>query len=388
MKSLLCLTRSKRGPASQGQAQQQGPQTADHRDGENAVESSARTNKCGDHALNKGKRPQPSQGQASELRRQIENTRHVLDQIDIFIAEESPQDEEPCQKANSFTTSVALHLADLHSSAKALQAILKKKRQPRGSEKIRETSAELPRGPSRIPTLELGDSFDGNSVIHCTASVSSDDDSDISLLPSSPPPATTITKSQPDPPTLQVTELGAIAPLRIPQRSCSLNYPTTVTGRKLTCSPFEKEMRDIDRQLKESSQGCGTSRPLNKPPSASLMHRRRPNNLSIGVPCRRAVSLQTPRGFDSPTVGAFWSETAESPRGERTSFVDEPQFSTEAKARRLRSLKRLSAPQAQKRAVEQTVSAEKTAFDGGEEEPLQMEELMDFLREGNSMRDL
>lgn len=61
------------------------------------------------------------------------------------------------------------------------------------------------------------------------------------------------------------------------------------------------------------------------------------------------------------------------------------QFSTEAKTRRLRSLKRVSAPALMKTSP---IDDEEEPEEEEEHEPLRMEELMDFLRGGNSMRDL
>lgn len=67
----------------------------------------------------------------------------------------------------------------------------------------------------------------------------------------------------------------------------------------------------------------------------------------------------------------------------------ERQFSTEAKTRRLRSLKRVSAPALMKTStVDDEEEPEEEEEEEEEHEPLRMEELMDFLREGNSMRDL
>lgn len=397
MKSLHCLIRPRRGQASLERAQQS-PQLADKDSSRKAVDlhASDKKKQDGDTQIISGdsKIPRfPQIHQSAELKITIGDAQDILSQINTLLAADLPQTEQADHKAISISTSIAVHLADLHTSAKALHAILGKKHLPRvteASEASREPSVERPR---RLPTPELGDSFDSNSVLDCAASFYPDDNPEAPLLPFPlkvashlpPPPA-----SSP----FQVAQSGEIvAPLRLPYRSFSVGNSKKALDRRPICSPFEKEMRDIDRQIKESSQALGRGQSTtcsNRPPSASLMHRRKVNDLSVGTPCRRVVSLQTPiRGYDSPTVGSFWPGIAADlqPRGGSVSLDLERQFSTEAKTRRLRSLKRVSAPAVAQQAAEHTSLVENIR-PNDEEEPLRMEELMDFLREGNSMRDL
>lgn len=278
-----------------------------------------------------GKILQPSLAKTVELRRSIEHTQYLLSQIDTFIVEDSPLSEKPIQKATTFAASVALHLSDLQKAAKALQVVLNKNREPRETEFGHKTSIERPRGPKRLPTPEFGDLFDGNSVLdlHYEDAVYSDDESFTSIR-AEPPTSSSLLQTVPSFP--EATEIGSVAPLRLSKRGCSVTQSRLTTGRNKICSPFEKELRDIDRQLEinDLSQGLGRDR---KPPSASSMHRRKVD-LSLAVPRRNTISLHNPRGYDSSTVVSFW-ET--SPPANDSSCIDlERQFSTEAKTRRLR----------------------------------------------------
>lgn len=423
MKSLSCLIRPRWGQAPQEKGQQS-PQTAEHKQSDNTVEAHATNNKERRDVVNKGTLPQSPQIQFEDLRRKVMHTQDILSQLNTFLEEELPQSEQDDQKATSISTSIALHLADLNNSANALQAILKARKCPsRGSEACPDASMEHPRGPHRLPTPELGDSFDGNSLLHYTVSVRSEDDESAtpSLPPSASPPLSHEQPQRTGPPAPQTTQLGAIAPLRLPRRSYSVDCSEFGTDRTMSSSPFEREMRDIDEQINESSSSphddllvgrTRSSTTTTKPPSVSLMHCRRLDliqKMSIdGTPCRRAFSLQqqTPRGFDSPTIGSLWSSASpELLRGDRIpdgislvveesegAFDEQRQFSTEAKTRRLRSLKRMSSPEPiRQRALKDTMLGENASTKEDEKEedqPLRMEELMDFLREGNSMRDL
>lgn len=412
MKSLHCLIRPRRGQASPERGPQS-PRRADKENGRKAVDlhGSDKKNQDGDIRKISGgsEAPRFPQTQSAELIKTIGYTQDILSQINTLLAADVPPTEQADHQETSISTSIATHLADLHASAKALHAILgggKKILPPRvneASEASREPPVEHPR---RLPTPELGDLFDGSSVLDCAVSFYSDKDPEAPFsrevtsqkLPQSPPASS--------PPFQEVAQSGeVVAPLRLPRRSFSVGKSTKeALDRRPIFSPFEKEMRDIDRQIKESShlQALGRSQSttcsrsnINRPPSASLLHRRRINHLGVGTPCRRrVVSLQAPvRGYDSPTVDSFCSSESEAdsspPRDGSVSLDLERQFSTEAKTRRLRSIKRMSAPAVAQQAAQHITLAEENIDPADEEEePLRMEELMDFLREGNSMRDL
>lgn len=479
MKSLTFLIRPRRGQASLGQAQQSHQLQAADKGGNSrkAVDLRSAIDKKqedGDtqNTSSDSKTPHSSHHiSPAELRNSIGNAQDILSQIlNTFLAEQtagelearfSSEEEQTDHKATSISTSIALHLADLQTSARALHAILGKKHLAWVSEAKEPASEDEPsieRQPRRLPTPELGDSFDGDSVLDCATSSPccpdlNDANSEQEATPLLPFPLIISRKLPPSPPPpagspelLPVTTpsgsaTSIVPPLRLPRRSCSVpigaggsgfpqlsKAPGLKSHRGLRpagaprCSPFEKEMRDIDRHIKESSgsphstNNNGSNSKRRCPPSVSLMHRRKAtwNDLSIQCTelppraCRRVASLNLPGAgrrdvrHDSPTVGTFWSiphydaravaQVGDSlpPADERSASGScdlERQFSTEAKTRRLRSLKRVSAPALMKTSsIDDEGEAEEEEEE--EHEPLRMEELMDFLREGNSMRDL
>lgn len=269
---------------------------------------------------------------------------------------------------------------------------------------------ENPRGLMDLPVLDFGDPLGENSLFEYDISAFSTGDcsspsAGTAALPGYFHPTTHQRVQQPSsiPPTgLQ------IAPLSLSMRGFSENFMNDMDINRIP-SPFEEEMRYIDEEINESSLLSLSS----SSSSVRLQHGSFSTNLPLTswLTRRRTAESYRQQGLldniSLPRPGLFPSNarlglipagdilTWSVPRSEsldEQDLLDGRQFSTEAKMRRLRLLRRRSSPMQihgfGNPMLSETTAGEEEEEEEEKEEPLGMDELMSFLREGNSMREL
>lgn len=250
----------------------------------------------------------------------------------------------------------------------------------------------------QLPTPDLGDAFgkatpredgtcsaqirDSSGDFTSSSPALQDDDQDYDLLP--------------------VTSPLCVPPLRLSGRSLPAGSTPSLVFRNehdeddVLSSPFEYELGYLERQLSEvSDPGCldyfdHHFNTVQKPPqlrsvksSESMRDRYRfslgplsgngaPGGMNeSGTPRRGRLSAAAPARLES--IGEFEPALfAVGPNGSQSGWQSR-YFSTQEKTRRLRSMRRGSAT---------------TSREAESNEPLRMEELMSYLREGNGIRGL
>lgn len=259
----------------------------------------------------------------------------------------------------SVSLSISLHLHDLHRSGRALNSILSARNTYSIDAETTISSSdflvEQSRGSRRLPTSDLDDSF-SSSLIACSESPST-----YSLTNSNAKVDARDAGHSSTPPTVTPPR---IAPLLLPRRNISVRSDSGCTRDTPEKSPFDQEIRALDDHINTSLQlSPRTSTNSTQGPRrarAAELRRRLVDSPCPDLPIRRPVSL------DGHQAASF--------------LCHRRQFSTEEKTQRLRALRAASTP----RSLRVDGSSMGTRPSS---EPL-MDELMDFLRDGNSLRDL
>lgn len=326
-----------------------------------AKQGSSATPTLGSSTQHSKEKPKlPTRAEISCMKAQIAVT---LEKLDAAALPEIDNSEETI-------VSIYIHFSDLCRTVKTLNGLLKGdmaiRRQktaictPKEDENPQtlsfhpEISVEHPRGLSLSPTP-----FD-SSLIDIYSSVYSDaEPTEESLLPfchaqinfeqhSTPPTSTSV----------------YIAPLKIPTRVLSLTSAGNAP-RFNTPEPFEQEIRELNTRIEESSQ-----------PGFSQRHS---TTAYDPVMSRHQTTRFCCQGlFDSPCPFRPFSVPISD------SETDKPrQFISNSKTHHLRSMSGPSYQSIESR--DGSIFEERADLD---DEPLSMDELISFLRERNSIRDL
>lgn len=340
-----------------------------------------------------------SETRVLKLRERIRVAEDALNQLDHRAAGiDTSVDQIGATEDNSLLSplislSVDRHLADLLSTVTALSAILENVPSSSVSNKTvctsssRHTHNEHPRCSSSLATPGFSHSFTNVSESQLEHTFSAGDDLMFSspvirdpIQYSTPPtildslyvaplrlhrytagddlmsssPAIRDPVQYPKPPT--ILDSPYVAPLRLPARSASTRTLDATNRPRSTPRSFEREI-DVPRVRNgRSSHG---------PSPQTLSHSRS----VLSTPCRNVSQLES-RPTSLPAAGS--------------SGIPRRQFSTEHKTQRLRSLNASSL-----RPWNQTGGGSQVDADSsGDSESLRVDELWNYLRAGNSMRDL
>lgn len=291
----------------------------------------------------------------------------ALDRLEALISSDNELGDafEPCN------VSVSMHLDDLGNSAKALNNILAcrdvtasttanfanltgKDPSPQVLPCSTDQRIEHRRGAVCLTTPELRSFVEQSSLIN---EYSSD----------------CIT------PALVTNRCLHVAPLRLRTRQPPTQSAHSLDSSQIfdTSSPFQNELLALDTQINASSQ---LSRRYTTDASEQPLHSQRNSRLHT-TPWPRPLSLPSSTPMTSVIVeGSSNLDSVEFQP--RSGSYQRRQFSTEEKARRLRTIRvSLTTP------TELTMASYPGPRDSTEES-LCMEELLGFLRQGNSLRDL
>lgn len=392
----------------------------------------------------------PDRAKLTQLRHALKTIADVLDEVDDTVLdildgsdeglEESESSGSSTPSVNTLLLSIDLHLADLQHSSSALCKLVSKyqpKNRNEGEQPGLTTDCEvgglkrLESSPDRdacpqvqylshqASTASLPDPITPDQYAHCylptpefslfSFSFSPDplisDDSfsacshDFLGDLTSPPPPLQVRRQRPSSPP---TPPMSIAPLRLPawklttRSTPSLRLQMKHDHRRAVSSPFDYELGYLDGQISETSG-------LNLRHSAVLGQ---PSPMMQRAPILRSVksiesNRSSPESHSSPRApgevhlsgspvpvrlssdlryGLEPIGEVEPGHSDATTHSFQPgqyssrHFSTEEKTRRLRSMRRGSAPP--------------IGLHADSDEPLRMEELIEFLRQGNSIRQL
>lgn len=335
-----------------------------------------------------------------KLRERIRVAEDALNQLDHRAAGiDTSVDQIGGTEDNSLLSplislSVDRHLADLQSTVTALSAILENVPSSSVSNKTVRTSSsrhthnEHPRCASSLATPGFSHSFTNASESQLEHAFSAGDDLVFSspvirdpIQYSTPPtildslyvaplrlhrytagddlmsssPAIRDPVQYPKAPT--ILDSPYVAPLRLPARSASTRTLDATNNRpRSTPRSFEREIHVRRVRNGKSSHG---------PSPQTLGHSRS----VLSTPCRDVPQLES-RPTSLPAAGS--------------SGIPRRQFSTEHKTQRLRSLNASSSRPWNQTGGESQVDADSS----GDSESLRVDELWNYLRAGNSMRDL
>lgn len=299
----------------------------------------------------------PTQADVLQTRQELDS---VLSRLGDLL-EEVPSDPSD----ESLSLSISLYVDDIRRKSKALNTVSSAKQiSPKRSEESislsPDAAVEQPRCVSHLPTPDFDGSFDIDlrQFSHEESpSRGSGNAGSLSVADQGHSPSPSAT-----PMPLH------IAPLQLPRRSTSLSSFNNPRKQNTTTSPFCREIHELDAHINASRRE--SRRSSSKPPQCHLRARTLDlNHRLVDPPCpaprplNRQVSLD-----DHKTL---------------LQRYEKRQFSTEEKAQRLRCL----------RATSSTLHphhshARPEAARGCSPETLSMDELMGFLREGNSLREL
>ncbi|KUI59511.1 hypothetical protein VP1G_11091 [Cytospora mali] len=334
----------------------------------------------------------------------------TLDEVDNAILDilDSPNEEHGVEVGSGSSTSsgnplilsIDLHLADLQSSSRALYKLISKCR-PEGPVTPKQESQR------RLPTPESGLSSHGiHQVVRDDRSVYSRD----SLRDHNSSPDLLEVNHQRYTSSPTASPTYAIAPLKIPVRgvspavrsSTNLHLQVESEDIRSLPSPFDYELEYLNRQISETSSigrlhftNPGQLSPTTqqvpilrsvKSVEFDWAHKSRPSldpdsdtwgassevNQS-GFPITRGHLLSASQGGLGSIGGADVAPLDGRPRSLQIGRYSSRHFSTEENTRRLRTMRQGFAS---------------AGSPDADSEPLRLEELMEFLREGNSIRDL
>lgn len=286
----------------------------------------------------------------------------VLHRLDHLLSEDARNTLE-----ESVVLAISFHLDDLQRSTRALNTILSAgwetscfsaDTEITGSSE--DLSVEQPRCPTRLPTPD----FDNSSMMSLLAHTESSSTYSADEMSTNLAIHEATHNSNSD---LTTTPLRVL-PLHLPKRNISVRSANGSLYHTPQKSPFDQEIRALDSQINSSSQ-LELNRPVSINSAEGVRQARIPDGLRsclIDTPCpapiRRHLSLD---GHQSLGVRRCHKR----------------QFSTEEKTQRLRALR--SASTTPSPAGDGSFPAIKLSS-----EPLRMDELMEFLRDGNSIRQL
>lgn len=377
------------------------PQDAEERNGQKTSAASLTVTKTDFDNATKTRPQLPDRAKLMQLRHTLSVISDMLDEVDDTVLEILDGSDEGLDKSESSSSSMSsrspvvvsidLHLADLQRSSSALRKLVSKYRPEKGrsAEGYSFKRAIITSIIPDVPTPILDDQASGISfpdpvtpdqhacgclpepefsMFSCSPGSPIADKSSSACsqnlsrhLTSSPPPLQVRRQRYPLSP---ATSPVSVAPLRLPANTFSTRSATSLRlhtergHRRAFSSPFDYELGYLDGQIGESSD-------------LSRRHPANPDQLSPSSPEGR-FSSDSRRGLE-PIGEVEAGRLDGGSHSSRLGRFHSRHFSTEEKTRRLRSRRRGSAPSCT--AVIDT-------------EPLRMEELMDFLREGNSIREL
>lgn len=302
----------------------------------------------------------------------------------------------------SLSLSISLYVDDIRQKSKTLDTVLSAKHistLKRSEEDINSlpaldnTSVEQPRSCSisHLPTPDFDGSFNIDLRQFSRDESPRQSPGRGNAARSLPPLAHQRHSSSPASRPLAASTPLSVAPLQLPRRSTSLSSfgsrsRASPSSSSSSTSPFCREIHALDAHINASRREGRRSSPSSstgsssKPPQCHL----RARTLDLGQGSRLLVDAPgcpAPRPLVRRQV-SLDDHRALLQRYESTGH--RRQFSTEGKAQRLRSLRGApSSPQLLLRHDDARAGSGQDAA-----EPLSMDELMGFLREGNSLREL
>lgn len=300
----------------------------------------------------------PTNGQVMKLRQDI-NT--ALDRVEALIL----SDDTVYDAVESCSVSVSMYIVDLERSVKALNNILTPRE---ATSSATASSAPFTKGDSQIlssSTDQIVQYRRGAICLSTPALSFSEQTSSVNEYPHDRSMPALVTPNPSAHSTRSTARTLHVAPLKLPTRKPAEQSAESQSSPQGLGSPFQNELHALDIQISASSQP--SRRYTTSSYESSPLHSRNRHTMPCPIPSSLTLCSPTTSSnvdasstLDSSYLGSYH------PR----------QFSTEEKRRRLRTLRASSASQ----------SLQVTR--GSMEDSLCMEELLGFLREGNSLREL